>query len=51
MVGLGQRLEGLRGNDMGRISWALHGKVFSGVFLTCKGSGVPRVETRDDDGT
>ena len=51
MVGLGQRLEGLGGNDMGRVRWALHGKVFSIVCLTCKGTAVPRVQTGGDDST
>ena len=36
---------------MGRVLWALHGKVFSDVCLTCKGAGVPRVETGDDHST
>ena len=28
MVGLGQSLEGLGDDGMGRVMWALHGKVF-----------------------
>ena len=51
MVGLRQSLEGLRGKDMERVLWALHGKVFSNVYSTCKGAGVPRVEIGDDDST
>ena len=49
MVELGQSLEGLGGDDIGRVPWALHGKVFSDVCLTCKGARVLRVETGDDD--
>ena len=49
MVGLGQNLEGLGGNGMGRFPWALQGKVFSGVCLTCKSSRVPGIETRNYD--
>ena len=49
MVGLGQSLKELGGNDMGRVPLALHGLVFLGVCSTCKSSGVPRIETRDDD--
>ena len=49
MVGLGQSLKGLGGNDMGRVSWAFHGKIFPSICLTCKGSGVPGIETRNND--
>ena len=47
MMGLGQSLEGLGGDGMGRVSWALHGKVFFGVCLTCKSLGVLRIEIRN----
>ena len=49
MVGLGQSLKGLEGDDMGRVPWALHGKVFSCVCLTCKSLGVPGIEIRNYD--
>ena len=51
MAGLGQSLEGLRGDDMRRVPWALHGKVFFGVCSTCKGAGVLEVEIGDNDST
>ena len=49
MVELGQSLKELGGNDMGRVSRALHGQVFIGICSTCKSSGVPRVEIRNND--
>ena len=49
MVGLGQSLEGLGGNGRGRVSLALHGKVFFGICSTCKSSGVPGIEIRNYD--
>ena len=49
MVGLGKSLKELGGNDMGRVSLALHGQVFPSVCWTCKNSRVPRIETRNDD--
>ena len=51
MVGLGQSLEGLGDNDVGRVSWALHGQVFPSIFSTCKSSRVSGTETRDNDST
>ena len=36
---------------MGRVLWAVNGKLFSDVCSTCKGAGVLRVEIGDDDGT
>ena len=50
MVGLGKSLKELGGNDMGRVLRALHGQVFPGICTTCKSSGIPRVETRNNDG-
>ena len=35
-VGLGQSLEEFRGNDIGRVLRALHGKIFLGICTTCK---------------
>ena len=49
MVGLGQSLEELGGDGMGRVSWALHGKVFSGVCSTCKSLGVLGIKIRNYD--
>ena len=49
MVGLGQSLKELRGNDMGRVPLDFHGTIFHYVFSTCKSLGVPRTETRNDD--
>ena len=49
MVGLGQSLKELGGDDMGRVSRALHVKIFCDVCTTCKGSGVPITEIRNDD--
>ena len=50
MVGLGHGLEEPRGNDVGRVSRALHRKIFPGIGTTCESQGVPRVETTNDDG-
>ena len=49
MVGLDQSLKRVRGNDMRRVMWALHGKVFHGICSTCKSLGVPRIEIRNND--
>ena len=49
MVGLGQSLKELGGNDMGRVNRALHGQLFPSACSTCKSLGVPRTETRNDD--
>ena len=49
MVGLDQSLERLRGHDIGRVLWALHGKVFPDICSTCKSLGVPGIETRNND--
>ena len=49
MVGLGQSLKELGGNDMGRVSLALHGQVVPGSSSTCKSLGVPRTKIRNND--
>ena len=49
MVGLGQSLKELGGDDMGSVSLTLHGQIFPSVCSTYKSSGVPITETRNDD--
>ena len=46
MVELGQSLNELGGNNMGRVSLALHGQVFLGICSTCKGSRVLEYVTK-----
>ena len=49
VVGLGQSLKELGGNDIGIVPRTLHGQVFPGACSTCKSLGVPSTETRNDD--
>ena len=47
MVELGQSVEVLRGNDMGRDPRAL--QVFASICLTCKSLRFHGIEVRNDD--